>query len=44
SMAQENYVEGFFIQKADFYFEVEDSEMKMMKETPYELLKDDQKK
>ncbi|GJW70427.1 hypothetical protein Tco_0127344 [Tanacetum coccineum] len=28
----------------DFYYEVEDSETKPMKETPYELLKDDQKK
>ncbi|GJV85879.1 hypothetical protein Tco_1525777 [Tanacetum coccineum] len=27
-----------------FYYEVEDSETKMMKETPYELLEDDQKK
>ncbi|GJW06464.1 hypothetical protein Tco_1568887 [Tanacetum coccineum] len=76
-MAQENYVEGFFmkrppllkadglcfwksrfeiyvkskdidlwqvIQNSDFYFEVEDSKTKMMKETPYELLKDEQKK
>ncbi|GKA34261.1 hypothetical protein Tco_0720690, partial [Tanacetum coccineum] len=32
------------IQKSDFYYEVEDSETKLMKETPYELLKDDQKK
>ncbi|GJY60000.1 hypothetical protein Tco_0459892 [Tanacetum coccineum] len=28
----------------DFYFEIEDSETKMMKDTPYELLKDNQKK
>ncbi|GKC74810.1 hypothetical protein Tco_1120693 [Tanacetum coccineum] len=33
-----------FIQNGDFYFEIEDSEKKMMKETPYELLKDYQKK
>ncbi|GKF35097.1 hypothetical protein Tco_0108297 [Tanacetum coccineum] len=32
------------IQNDDFYFEVEDSEMKLMKETPYELLKDEKKK
>ncbi|GKB12544.1 hypothetical protein Tco_0846467 [Tanacetum coccineum] len=32
-MAQENYVDGF-----------EDLETKLMKETPYELLEDDQKK
>ncbi|GJV04055.1 glyceraldehyde-3-phosphate dehydrogenase GAPCP1, chloroplastic-like protein, partial [Tanacetum coccineum] len=32
------------IQNGDFYFEVEDSETKLMKETPYELLKEDQKK
>ncbi|GJV54605.1 hypothetical protein Tco_1455610 [Tanacetum coccineum] len=32
------------IQNGDFYFEVEDSEMKLMKETPYELLKYEQKK
>ncbi|GJY56296.1 hypothetical protein Tco_0455411 [Tanacetum coccineum] len=32
------------IQNSDFYFEVEDSKTKMMKETPYELLKDEQKK
>ncbi|GJU36595.1 hypothetical protein Tco_1184949 [Tanacetum coccineum] len=32
------------IQNGDFYFEIEDSEMKMMKETSYELLKEDQKK
>ncbi|GKB66267.1 hypothetical protein Tco_0927679 [Tanacetum coccineum] len=32
------------IQKGDFYYEVEDSEAKLMKETPYELLEDDQKK
>ncbi|GJT66991.1 hypothetical protein Tco_1018471 [Tanacetum coccineum] len=28
----------------DFYYEVEDSETKLIKETPYELLEDDQKK
>ncbi|GJT25243.1 hypothetical protein Tco_0895180 [Tanacetum coccineum] len=39
-MAQENYVEG----NDDFYYEVEDSETKLMKETPYEILEDDQKK
>ncbi|GJV06827.1 retrovirus-related pol polyprotein from transposon TNT 1-94 [Tanacetum coccineum] len=33
-----------FIQNGDFYYEVEDSETKLMKETPYELLEDDQKK
>ncbi|GKC52075.1 zf-CCHC domain-containing protein, partial [Tanacetum coccineum] len=76
-MAQENYVEGCFMQRPplleadgfcfwksrfetyikskdidlwqviqndDFYFEIEDSETKMMKETPYELRKDNQKK
>ncbi|GJV17467.1 hypothetical protein Tco_1362790 [Tanacetum coccineum] len=76
-MAQENYVEGCFIQRpplleadrfcfwktrfetyikskdiylwqvtqnGDFYFEIEDSETKMMKETPYELITDSQKK
>ncbi|GKD75696.1 hypothetical protein Tco_1333978 [Tanacetum coccineum] len=32
------------IQNGDLYFEVEDSKTKMMKETPYELLKDEQKK
>ncbi|GJW87269.1 hypothetical protein Tco_0162609 [Tanacetum coccineum] len=32
------------IQKGNFYFEIEDSETKMMKETPYQILKDDQKK
>ncbi|GKA63139.1 hypothetical protein Tco_0762745 [Tanacetum coccineum] len=32
------------IQNNDFYFEVEDSDTKLMKETPYELLKDEQKK
>ncbi|GJT35627.1 hypothetical protein Tco_0926046 [Tanacetum coccineum] len=32
------------IQNGDFYYEVEDSETKLMKETPYELLGDDQKK
>ncbi|GJS16160.1 retrovirus-related pol polyprotein from transposon TNT 1-94 [Tanacetum coccineum] len=32
------------IKNGDFCFETEDSEMKLMKETPYELLKDDQKK
>nr|GEU30510.1 coiled-coil domain-containing protein 186-like [Tanacetum cinerariifolium] len=32
------------IQNGDFYFEVEDSEMKLMKETLYELLKDEQNK
>ncbi|GJT43729.1 zf-CCHC domain-containing protein [Tanacetum coccineum] len=30
--------------KLCFYYEVEDSETKLMKETPYELLEDDQKK
>ncbi|GKE94331.1 hypothetical protein Tco_1579186 [Tanacetum coccineum] len=29
------------IQNSNFYFEVEDSEMKLMKERPYELLKDE---
>ncbi|GKB00617.1 ribosomal L18p/L5e family protein [Tanacetum coccineum] len=33
-----------FIQNGDFYYEVEDSETKLMKETLYELLEDDQKK
>ncbi|GJX07767.1 hypothetical protein Tco_0195699 [Tanacetum coccineum] len=32
------------IQNGDFYFEIEDSKTKMMKETSYELLKDNQKK
>nr|GEV95309.1 ribonuclease H-like domain-containing protein [Tanacetum cinerariifolium] len=32
------------IQNDDFHLKVEDSKMKMMKETPYELLKDEQKK
>nr|GEV25289.1 hypothetical protein [Tanacetum cinerariifolium] len=32
------------IQNDDFYYDVEDSEKKLRKETPYELLKDDQKK
>ncbi|GJR43334.1 retrovirus-related pol polyprotein from transposon TNT 1-94 [Tanacetum coccineum] len=32
------------IQNGDIYFEVEDSETKLLKETPYELLKDEQKK
>ncbi|GJU59812.1 hypothetical protein Tco_1237578 [Tanacetum coccineum] len=32
------------IQNGDFYFKVEDSKMKLMKETPYELFKEDQKK
>ncbi|GJV81338.1 reverse transcriptase domain-containing protein [Tanacetum coccineum] len=32
------------IQNGNFYFEIEDSETKMMKETPYEILKDNQKK
>nr|GEU53383.1 hypothetical protein [Tanacetum cinerariifolium] len=32
------------IQKGDFYYEVEDSKTKLIKETPYELLDDDQKK
>ncbi|GKD43929.1 hypothetical protein Tco_1268574 [Tanacetum coccineum] len=32
------------IQNGDFYFEVEDEETKLMKETPYELLKDNEKK
>ncbi|GKE57431.1 hypothetical protein Tco_1496616 [Tanacetum coccineum] len=30
-------------QNGNFYYEVEDSETKLMKETPYELLEDDQK-
>nr|GEV14332.1 hypothetical protein [Tanacetum cinerariifolium] len=32
------------IQNGDIYFEVDDSKMKMVNVTPYELLKDDQKK
>ncbi|GKD19287.1 hypothetical protein Tco_1208445 [Tanacetum coccineum] len=32
------------IQNDNFYFEIEDEETKLMKETPYELLKDEQKK
>ncbi|GJV06415.1 hypothetical protein Tco_1344071 [Tanacetum coccineum] len=32
------------IQNGDFYFEVEDEETKLMKETPYELLKDIEQK
>ncbi|GJW79192.1 putative ribonuclease H-like domain-containing protein [Tanacetum coccineum] len=32
------------IQNGDFYYEVEDSKTKLMKETQYELLEDDQKK
>ncbi|GKC33161.1 zf-CCHC domain-containing protein, partial [Tanacetum coccineum] len=32
------------IQNGNFYFEIEDSETKMIKETPYELPKDNQKK
>ncbi|GKA58817.1 hypothetical protein Tco_0758130 [Tanacetum coccineum] len=32
------------IQNGDFYYEVEESKTKLMKETPYELLGDDQKK
>ncbi|GJZ85099.1 hypothetical protein Tco_0650438 [Tanacetum coccineum] len=32
------------IKNGDFYFEVEDEETKLMKETPYELLKDIEKK
>nr|GFA12717.1 hypothetical protein [Tanacetum cinerariifolium] len=32
------------IQNGDFYFEVEDEETMLMKETPYELLKDNEKK
>nr|GEY51357.1 hypothetical protein [Tanacetum cinerariifolium] len=31
------------IQNGDIYFEVEDSKTKLIKETPYELLKDEQK-
>ncbi|GJZ21041.1 hypothetical protein Tco_0558080 [Tanacetum coccineum] len=31
------------IQNGDFYYEIEDSETKLMKETPYELFEDDQK-
>ncbi|GKD55654.1 hypothetical protein Tco_1289041 [Tanacetum coccineum] len=76
-MAQENYVEGYsmqrppllepygfffwksrfktyvkskaidlwqVIQNGNFYFDVKDKETKLMKETPYELLKDNEKK
>ncbi|GKD06503.1 hypothetical protein Tco_1181477 [Tanacetum coccineum] len=49
-MAQENYVEStdidlwHVIQKDDFYYKVENSESNLIKETPYELLEDDQKK
>ncbi|GJY04730.1 hypothetical protein Tco_0370670 [Tanacetum coccineum] len=32
------------IQNGDFYYEAEDSETKLMKETLYDLLEDDQKK
>nr|GEW04461.1 hypothetical protein [Tanacetum cinerariifolium] len=32
------------IQNGDFYFKVEDTETKKMKETPYELFKDEQNK
>ncbi|GKF57086.1 hypothetical protein Tco_0170623 [Tanacetum coccineum] len=32
-----------FIQNGDFYFEVEDSKTKLMNETSYKLLKDEQK-
>ncbi|GKE34743.1 hypothetical protein Tco_1454065, partial [Tanacetum coccineum] len=32
------------IQNGDFYFDVEDKETKLMKETPYGLLKDTEKK
>ncbi|GKC78860.1 zf-CCHC domain-containing protein, partial [Tanacetum coccineum] len=32
------------IQNGDFYYEVEDSKTKLMKENPYEILEDDQKK
>ncbi|GKA47865.1 hypothetical protein Tco_0740823 [Tanacetum coccineum] len=32
------------IQNGDFYFKIEDEETKLMKETPYELLKDIEKK
>ncbi|GKB47898.1 hypothetical protein Tco_0898651 [Tanacetum coccineum] len=32
------------IQNGDFYYEVEDSETKLMKETSYDLLEDNQKK
>nr|GEY82753.1 hypothetical protein [Tanacetum cinerariifolium] len=32
------------IQNGDFYFELEDEETMLMKETPYELLKDNEKK
>ncbi|GJZ63066.1 hypothetical protein Tco_0619487 [Tanacetum coccineum] len=35
---------GLIIQNDDFYFEVKDEETKLMKETPYELLKDTEKK
>ncbi|GKA30571.1 zf-CCHC domain-containing protein [Tanacetum coccineum] len=37
-------VEVLVIQNGNFYYEVEDSETKLMKKTPYELLEDDQKK
>ncbi|GKC38688.1 hypothetical protein Tco_1051072 [Tanacetum coccineum] len=47
-MAQENYSKDIdlwqVIQNGDFYYELEDSETKLMKETPYEFLEDDQKK
>nr|GEV45614.1 zinc finger, CCHC-type [Tanacetum cinerariifolium] len=46
-MAQENYVEGCsmqVIQNGDFVFMIEDPELKIEVETPYELLKDDQRK
>ncbi|GKB62828.1 hypothetical protein Tco_0919014 [Tanacetum coccineum] len=32
------------IQNGDFYFEIDDEETKLMKETPYKLLKDNEKK
>nr|GEX91136.1 zf-CCHC domain-containing protein/DUF4219 domain-containing protein/UBN2 domain-containing protein [Tanacetum cinerariifolium] len=32
------------IQNGNFYFEIGDSETKIMKETPYEVLKDNQKR
>ncbi|GKE26629.1 hypothetical protein Tco_1442013 [Tanacetum coccineum] len=35
---------GKSFENGDFYFEIEDSETKTMKETPYELRKDNQKK
>ncbi|GKA76408.1 hypothetical protein Tco_0782869 [Tanacetum coccineum] len=35
---------GKSFKNGDFYYEVEDSETKLIKETPYELLEDDQKK